>query len=117
MAEVNVLRHLVAALGPDPDVPADADLLERFVRDRDAGAFELLVWRHAALVFRVCRGILRDQHAAEDAAQATFLALARQAGSVGRTGSVAGWLFRVARRIAVRAARSERTGAATDLDL
>src|SRR5262245_24182243 len=117
MSQPTVLRNLLTALEPDPGVPADADLLARWVADRDAGAFELLVWRHAALVLRVCRGVLRDAHATEDAAQATFLALARQAGSAGRTGSVAGWLFRVARRIAVRAARSERTGAATDLDL
>ena len=44
-------------------MPTDADLLARFVADRDAGAFELLVWRHAALVLRVGRGILRDRHA------------------------------------------------------
>jgi len=37
---------------------------------RDESAFELLVWRHAALVQRVCRAVLRDHHAAEDAAQA-----------------------------------------------
>jgi len=118
MAEPTVLRHLLTALGPDQDVPADAELLARWVADRDGGAFELLVWRHAALVLRVCRGILRDAHAAEDAAQATFLALARQAGSVGRTGSVAGWLFRVARRIAGHAARLGRKAAGeTGIDL
>ncbi|MBN9516944.1 RNA polymerase sigma factor [bacterium] len=97
-------RRLLAALGPDPAVPADADLLNRFARTRDAGAFELLVHRHAPLVLRACRGVLRDRHAAEDAAQATFLALARQAGSV-RGDTLPGWLFRVARRVAARAAR------------
>src|SRR5437763_1423666 len=85
------------------DAPADADLLARFARDRDPVAFEALVARHAGLVLRTCRGVLRDHHAAEDAAQATFLALARQAGSV--RGSPAGWLFRVARRVAARAAK------------
>ena len=55
------------------------------------------------MVLRTCRGVLRDHQAAEDAAQATFLALARQAKSVGRRGTVAGWLYRVARRIAARA--------------
>lgn len=86
-----------------PDTVTDADLLARFVADRDAAAFELLVWRHAGMVLRVCRGILGSHHDAEDACQATFLALARQASAVGR-GSVAGWLYRVARRTAVRAA-------------
>src|SRR6516164_8567713 len=98
--------------------PTDAELLARFVADRDASAFELLVWRHAGLVLRVCRGVLRDHHAAEDATQAVFLALARQASSVRHVGSPAGWLFRVARRVSARACRQRRvpTVPADDLD-
>lgn len=108
---------ILAALGPDADGPTDADLLRRFAEDRDAGAFELLVWRHAGLVLRTCRGLLRDHHAAEDAAQAVFLALARQAASVGRTGAAAGWLFRVARRVAARAAKRQPRPAFADIAL
>src|SRR4051794_39057773 len=100
-----VVRFIRTALGPDADGISDAALLARFAQDRDEAAFELLVWRHAGAVLRTCRGVLRDPHAAEDAAQATFLALARQAAAVGRRGTVAGWLFRVAHRIAARAAR------------
>lgn len=109
--------HLVAALMPHAGEPTDAELIARFAADRDATAFELLVWRHAALVLRTCRGVLRDGHAAEDAAQAVFLALARQAGSVGRSGAVAGWLFRVARRVAGCAARRSVLPTAPDADL
>ncbi|HUR53992.1 MAG TPA: sigma-70 family RNA polymerase sigma factor [Gemmataceae bacterium] len=98
MIRTTTIRRLAGEPSGDP---ADADLLARFTHG-DAGAFELLVWRHAALVLRTCRAVLRDRHAAEDAAQATFLALARQAAAVGRTGTVAGWLFRVARRVAGR---------------
>ncbi|MBN9524059.1 RNA polymerase sigma factor [bacterium] len=97
------LERLSASLAP-ADGPDDAELLARFTHDRDEGAFAHLVRRHARLVLRVCRGVLRDRHAAEDCAQATFLALARQTPSITR-GTVAGWLFRVARRTAVRAAR------------
>jgi len=100
-----VASQMWAALGPRPAGPSDADLLARFAAARDEGAFELLVWRHAGMVLRACRGVLRDHHAAEDAAQAAFLALARRASAVGRRGTVAGWLYRVARRIAGRAAR------------
>lgn len=82
---------------------ADKDLLSRFATGRDPAAFELLVWRHSGMVLRVCRRITGDHHLAEDACQATFLALARHAGAVGR-GSVAGWLYRVARRTGTRAA-------------
>ncbi|MFO0850039.1 MAG: hypothetical protein U0871_16015 [Gemmataceae bacterium] len=51
-----VVRYLRAAVGPAADGPCDADLLARFSSARDQGAFELLVWRHAGLVFGVCRG-------------------------------------------------------------
>ncbi|MCI0701101.1 MAG: sigma-70 family RNA polymerase sigma factor [Planctomycetia bacterium] len=100
----NVLR---AAALTDPAGAADADLLGRFAATRDESAFELLVWRHAALVQRVCKAVLRDHHAAEDAAQATFLALARKAHTFTGRGSVVGWLYRVARRIAVRLAKNQ----------
>src|SRR5439155_12588631 len=81
----------------------DAQLVQRFVRQRDEAAFELLVWRHGKMVLGTCRRLLRDAHEAEDAFQATFLALARRAGSVGRRGSVGGWLHKVAYRLALGA--------------
>ena len=65
------IRHLFSAKA---DAGAtDADLLRRFADARDEAAFELLVWRHAALVLHVCRQTLRDEHAVEDAFQATFV--------------------------------------------
>ncbi|HUR53044.1 MAG TPA: sigma-70 family RNA polymerase sigma factor [Gemmataceae bacterium] len=101
-----------AAVGGDA---SDAALLERFAAARDESAFELLVWRHAALVQRVCRGVLHDHHAAEDAAQASFLVLARKAGTV--RGSVVGWLYRVARRVSVRLAKQRsRSPVIAELD-
>ncbi len=92
-----------AAAPRSADDPSDAQLLERFVRGRDAAAFELLVWRHGAMVLNVCRRVLRREHDAEDAFQAAFLTLVRKAGSVGGRGSVGGWLYKVAYRIALRA--------------
>jgi RNA polymerase sigma factor (sigma-70 family) len=90
---------------------SDVELLERFVRGRDEAAFELLVWRHRKMVFDVCRRILRDSHEAEDAFQATFLVLARRAGSIGRGTSLGGWLYKVAYRVALTAhARAARRG-------
>jgi RNA polymerase sigma factor (sigma-70 family) len=103
------LRQVVAA--PPGEGVADAELLRRFVAGRDEAAFELLLWRHAGMVLRVCRAVLRDAHAAEDAFQATFLALARKAASVGRE-AVAGWLYRVASHAALKArARAARRAA------
>ncbi len=48
---------------------SDAQLLERFVRDREEAAFEVLVWRHAPLVLGVCRRALRDEQEAETATE------------------------------------------------
>jgi RND family efflux transporter MFP subunit len=84
---------------------SDSQLLGRFVADRDEAAFELLLWRHARLVFEVCLRVLRDPHEAEDAFQATFLALARRAGRIAKREAVAGWLHKVAYRVALTAAR------------
>ena len=79
-------------------------LLQRFIATRDEAAFELLLWRHGEMVLGVCRRAVRDAQLAEDAFQAVFLVLARKAGSI-HGGNVAGWLFRVARRVAARAMR------------
>jgi RNA polymerase sigma factor (sigma-70 family) len=84
------------------DVP-DALLLDRFVDQWDQAAFGDLVRRHGPMVLGVCRRILRDHHAAEDAFQATFLLLVRKAGSVRKRGSVGPWLYGVARRVALEA--------------
>src|SRR5438132_10599881 len=82
---------------------SDGQLLQRFVTEREEEAFAALMRRHGGLVWNVCRHILHRHHDAEDAFQATFLVLARRAGSIHRSESVASWLHGVARRIAVRA--------------
>jgi len=89
----------------------DADLLERFVRQRDEAAFEVLVWRHGPKVLGVCRRTLGHEQDAEDAFQATFLVLARRANSISRRQAVASWLYQVAYRAALRAkARAPKRG-------
>jgi RNA polymerase sigma factor (sigma-70 family) len=98
-----ILRHLrTLAAGPDQGLP-DQQLIERFVSDRDDGAFAVLLRRHGPMVLGVCRGVLHHQQDAEDAFQATFLTLARKAGSIHRRESVGGWLYRVAYHLAVKA--------------
>ncbi|WP_406697322.1 sigma-70 family RNA polymerase sigma factor [Singulisphaera sp. Ch08] len=83
----------------------DGQLLERFATGRgDAAelAFTVLVERHGPMVQRACRGILRDDHEAMDAFQATFLVLIRKGRSLWIRDSLGPWLHRVACRAARR---------------
>jgi RNA polymerase sigma factor (sigma-70 family) len=97
-------RYLRRLLGPPSGGGlTDAQLVERFVAERDEAAFEVLLWRHGPMVLAVCRRLLRHEQDAEDAFQATFLVLARKAASIGRRQAVGAWLHRVAGRVALRA--------------
>ena len=97
---------------------SDGHLLERFATlDGDAAelAFAALVERHGPMVLRVARAVLRDEHGANDAFQATFLLLARKARSLWVRDSLGPWLHAVAFRVAsqsrsaeVRRSRHER---------
>jgi RNA polymerase sigma factor (sigma-70 family) len=105
-----IMAHLRKLLRRAESGAADWELLERFAAAHDETAFEVLVWRHHRMVLSVCGRALADTNDVEDAFQATFLVLARKAGSLRRTGSLAGWLFGVARRVALEtsARRSRR---------
>jgi len=85
---------------------SDEQLLDQFLtRDDEAAeaAFRTIVARHGPMVLGVCRHILIQHHDAEDAFQATFLVLARKAGSIRDRRVLARWLYEVAYRIAMRA--------------
>jgi RNA polymerase sigma factor (sigma-70 family) len=87
----------------------DRQLLEQFLgRQAPAAeaAFGALVAHHGPMVWNICRGILSDPHAAEDAFHATFLILVRKASSIRRRETLGPWLYGVARRVAVRAKAS-----------
>src|SRR5262249_1887224 len=81
-------------------------LLRRFAAGREEAAFQALVRRHGPLVLGVCRRLLHDPRDVEDAFQATFLILARKAGSFRKQKSVGRWLYGVAYRGADRARRT-----------
>jgi RNA polymerase sigma factor (sigma-70 family) len=90
---------------------SDGELLGRYTgSDRESAehAFAALVDRHGPMVLRVCRSVLRDEHAAHDAFQATFLVLSRRASSLWVHESIAPWLHQVA----VRTSSSARSAAA-----
>src|SRR5262245_16993605 len=107
-----ILRQLQSLLGAGTfSGLSDRQLLERFLERRDEVAelaFAVLIERHGPMVLGLCRRIVGDPHDAEDAFQATFLVLARRARSIRVEGSLGGWLFGVATRVATRARSDER---------
>src|SRR3981081_196810 len=97
-----VLRHLRTVVAAESaTTQTDGQLLQRFAAGRDEAAFAVLLKRHGPMVLGVCRRVLRSLQDAEDVFQATFLLLARTAGSIRKQESVGSWLHGVAYRLAV----------------
>jgi RNA polymerase sigma factor (sigma-70 family) len=106
-AEVGRQFRTLFHLGAIGDL-SDGQLLERFATGRGEGAelaFSAIVERHGSMVLRVCRSVLDDPHASEDAFQATFLVLVAKGRSLWVRDSLGPWLHQVATRTA-RCARA-----------
>ena len=92
-----ILKHLSKLYDCGVTVAlSDEELLEQFLSGSDESAesgFSALVKRHGPMVLGVCRRVLGDRHAAEDAFQATFLVLAQGSGTLasGTVGKLASW--------------------------
>ena len=87
-------------------IRSDEQLIDQFLtgqKEDSESAFETLVKRHGPMVLGVCRHVLRRDQDAEDAFQATFLVLARKAGTIHNREILGCWLHEVAYRTAIRA--------------
>jgi RNA polymerase sigma factor (sigma-70 family) len=86
-------------------VRTDEQLIEEYLtagRDGAGRAFEDMVRRHGPMVMGVCRQVLRRHQDAEDVFQATFMVLARRAGSIRNRMVLGAWLYEVAHRLSLR---------------
>lgn len=97
------LGTILRTVGLTGEARSDARLLADFYAHRDEAAFATLVNRHQRAVWSVCTRVLTNPSDAEDAFQATFLVLARSGRLLADRGSVGGWLYRVAERVARKA--------------
>src|SRR5262245_58969964 len=93
--------------------PPDADLLRRFVADRDEGAFTALVERHGRMVLGVCRRVAGPADA-DDVFQAVFLTLARHAARLRRPAALPAWLHATAYRLSLNARRARHRRAVAE---
>src|SRR5262245_23010102 len=99
-----VISHLRrAVLLREGEGLTDGQLLEDYLSRREPAALEVLVRRHAPMVWGVCRRVLGNHHDAEDAFQATFLVLVRKAASIVSPKLLANWLYGVAHQTALKA--------------
>jgi RNA polymerase sigma factor (sigma-70 family) len=84
----------------------DRELVERFLASHEEASFQALLQRHGPMVLRVCRRAVSNEQDIEDAFQATFLVLARDARAIRRKESLASWLHGVAYGIARNAQKA-----------
>ncbi|MGO8672683.1 MAG: RNA polymerase sigma factor [Capsulimonadaceae bacterium] len=86
----------------------DYELIREYVERQSQQSFSCLMTRHMGLVYQTCLREVGDVDRARDAAQATFLVLARKAPKLRRDTVLPAWLFSVARLTAKNVAREER---------
>ena len=86
---------------------ADALLVAR-IRAGDEQAFELLMARYQAPLFRYLRGLVHDQEQARDLLQETFLRAYRAIGALDDPGLLRSWLYRIAHNQAYSVLRRRR---------
>jgi RNA polymerase sigma factor (sigma-70 family) len=83
------------------------ELLRRFAQEGSQDAFAEVVRRQLDFVYSCARRQVRSPELAQEVAQAVFLELARQAGTLERGSPLSSWLYLVTRRTALNALRGE----------
>ena len=90
-----------------PAVSDDAELVRR-VLARDAGAFRAIMQRHNRRLYRIARGILRNNTDAEDVVQDAYLSAFTNLASYRGESALATWLSRIVMNEALGRLRRRR---------
>ena len=91
-----------------PAVTDDAELVRRALT-RDGGAFRAIMQRHNRRLYRIARGILRNNADAEDAVQDAYVSAFTNVGSYRGESALATWLSRIVMNEALGRLRKRNT--------
>jgi len=94
---------------------AGPTLLQR-LREGDAGALEAVMERYGARVYRLARGVTRNDADAEEVAQDVFLTIARKHETFEGRAALSSWIYRVTMNAALNKTRGLRAEVETPLD-
>lgn len=102
---------------PEGSPGLDVVTLVARARDGDIGAFEALVERYQAPIFRLAARMLADRGDAEDVVQEVFLTAWRRLPEIREDAAFAGWLYRSATNRCLNVLRARRPRTDVDIDL
>lgn len=91
-----------------PELSDDADLVGRALA-HDAGAFRAIMQKHNRRLYRIARGILRNNSDAEDAVQDAYVSAFTHLASYRGESALGTWLSRIVINEALGRLRSKRT--------
>lgn len=106
----------VSSNNSSENVASDESLFARFRETGDRDVFGQLVKRYEREVFGYLKRYLGDQQLAEDAFQATFIAIFRKADQFEAGRSFRPWLYTIATNKAIDAQRSKKRSRLRSLD-
>jgi len=106
----------VSSNNSSENVASDEKLFARFRETGDRDVFGQLVKRYEREVFGYLKRYLGDQQLAEDAFQATFIAIFRKADQFEAGRSFRPWLYTIATNKAIDAQRSKKRSRLRSLD-
>jgi RNA polymerase sigma-70 factor (ECF subfamily) len=91
-----------------PAVSDDRDIIERLQAGARERAFELLLERYEAKIFRLCCGLLRDRQRAEDAAQESLVRIWKALDRYDGRAALGTWIYAITRNRCLTAIERER---------
>ncbi|QQR44428.1 RNA polymerase sigma factor [Myxococcus xanthus] len=112
MALLSAMKMVLAG-APPSDTDRERTLLRR-ARTGDPAAFRWLFERHAAGVWRFLKDLLRDEAAADEATQETFVRAHARLGALRDEDRLGAWLLGIARHVYLESLRHR--GVHVDMD-